>query len=107
MVIKMCGGRVGRYKEAAKADMILNNRTRIRCPCQKCKLQVWLDPDFGLLESHLLRRGFMHEGDADGHHYHEGDAGGHHHHHEEGDAGGHDHHHEEGDVGGHAHHHEE
>src|SRR3954469_22475820 len=102
MVIKMCGGRVGRYKEAAKADMILNNRTQIRCPCQKYKLQVWLDPDSGILESHLLRRGFMREGDAGGYHHHEGDAGGHHHHHEEGDAGGHDHHHE-GDVDGHIH----
>ena len=59
MVITMSGGRVGRYKEEAKADMILNNRTQIRCPCRKCKLQTWIDPDSGQLEHHLLRRGFM------------------------------------------------
>ena len=106
MVIKMIGGRVGRYKEETKADMILNNRTQIRCPCQKCKLRAWIDPDSGLLEEHLLRRSFMREeGDAGGHHHHEeGDTGGHIHH-EEGDANGHIHH-EEGDADGHDHHEE-
>ena len=106
MVVTMRGGRVGRYKEDAKADMILNNRTQIRCPCQKCKLRTWIDPDSGQLEEHLLRHGFMHEeGDTSGHHHHEeGDTGGHVLH-EEGDDGGH-HHHHEGDVAGHDHHEE-
>ena len=112
MVVTMSEGRVATYKEDAKADMILNNRTQIRCPCRKCKLRTWNYPDSGQLEEHLLRRGFRRdingapaghghpdEGDAGGHHHHkEGDAGGHHHH-EEGDAGGHDHH-EEGDDAG-------
>ena len=106
MVVTTSRGRLGRYKEDAKADMILNNRTQIRCPCQKCKLRTWIDPDSGQLEEHLLRRGFMREeGDAGEHHHHEGDTG-EHVHHEEGDDGGHHHHHEEGDGDGHDHHEE-
>ena len=77
MVVMMRGGQVARYKKDVKAGMILNNRTQIRCPCRKCKLRTWIDPDSGQLEEHLLRRGFMRE---------EGDFG-RHHHHEEGDAG--------------------
>ena len=99
MVVTMSRGRVGRYKEDAKADMILNNRTQIRCPCRTCKLRSWINPDSGQLEHHLLRRGFMRDfnGAPAGHgHHDEGDAG---HDHHEGDADGHDHH-EEGDDAG-------
>ena len=59
MVVSMSEGRVTRYKKDAKADMIRNNKTQIRCPCRTCKLQRWIDPDSGQLEDHLLRRGFM------------------------------------------------
>ena len=110
MVVRMSSGRISRYKEEAKADMIRCNRRQIRCPCRKCKLVSWIDPDSGQLEDHLLRRGFMlgfnhDEGDVGGqdHHDHdEGDVGGQDHH-DEGDAGGQDHHDDEGDAGGHGH----
>ena len=59
MVVSMSEGRVTRYKKDAKADMIRNNKTQIRCPCRTCKLQRWIDPDSGQLEDHLLRHGFM------------------------------------------------
>ncbi|KAK1652691.1 hypothetical protein QYE76_070496 [Lolium multiflorum] len=39
--------------------MVRNNMTLIRCPCRKCGLRQWIDPDSGQLEEHLLRRGFM------------------------------------------------
>ena len=103
MVIMMSSGRIRRYKEEAKADMIRCNRSQIRCPCRRCKLVRWIDPDSGQLEDHLLRHGFMLEQD---HHHDEGDAGGQDHHHDEGDAGGQDHHDEE-DAGGQDHHHDE
>nr|XP_051202093.1 uncharacterized protein LOC127315663 [Lolium perenne] len=59
MVIHMREGQVVRYKVNAKAGMVRNNMTLIRCPCQKCGLRQWIDPDSGQLEEHLLRRGFM------------------------------------------------
>jgi hypothetical protein len=107
MVIMMSEGRVAIYKVDAKADMILNNRTQIICPCQTCKLRTcklrcWIDPDSGQLEHHLLRHGFM-IGFSDGGQEDEEWPG--HGHHDGGDAGG-DYHHEEGDAGGHDHHEE-
>ena len=33
MVVHMREGQVVRYKVNAKADMVRNNRTLIRCPC--------------------------------------------------------------------------
>ena len=45
MVIMMSSGRISRYKEKAKADMIRCNRRQIRCPSRKCKLVSWIDPD--------------------------------------------------------------
>ena len=40
--------------------MYANNRTRIRCPCARCKEGVLLDPfDRGYLKVHLLMNGFM------------------------------------------------
>jgi len=59
MVIKMSESMVTRYLEAATADMIRNNKTEIRCPCRKCKLKSLIKPSSGVLENHLLMRGFM------------------------------------------------
>ena len=59
MVLTMSEGRIARYKKGAKEDMILNNKTMIRCPCRTCKLQRWIDPESGQLEGHLLKRDFM------------------------------------------------
>ena len=59
MVIMMSESIVARYKEAAIADMIQNNRTEIRCPCRKCKLRNLLRPESRELEDHLLMNGFM------------------------------------------------
>ena len=75
MVVMMSSGRISRYKEKAKAEMIRCNRRQIRSPCQKCKLVSYIDPDSGQLEDHLLRRGFMLEQDGQDHHD-EVDAGG-------------------------------
>ena len=126
MILTMSEGRIARYKKGAKEDMILNNKTMIRCPCRTCKLQRWIDPESGQLEGHLLRRGFMRDlneaptGHGGGHedvggredeestghdHHDEGDAS-EHDHHDEGDVGGHDQH-GEGDGDGHDHDHEE
>ena len=59
MVMTMSSGQISRYKEEATTEMIRCNRRHIRCPCQKCKLVSWIDPDSGQLEDHLLRHGFM------------------------------------------------
>ena len=77
MVLTMSEGRVARYKKDAKANMILNNRTQIRCPCRTCKLRTWIDPDSEKLEHHLLRRGFMRDsnGAPAGNGAHEDEAG--------------------------------
>ena len=46
--------------QSAVMDMHANNRTRIRCPCTRCKEGVLLDPfDRGRLKAHLLMNGFM------------------------------------------------
>jgi hypothetical protein len=59
MVLAISESMVANYLESAKADMIRNNRTKIRCPCRRCKLDHWIDPSSRHLESHLLLRGFM------------------------------------------------
>ena len=59
MVLSMSSTRISRYKKDAKEDMVRNKRRHIRCPCRSCKIEHWLDPDSGVLEQHLLRRGFM------------------------------------------------
>ena len=118
MVRHMSEGRVARYKERAVADMRMNKRNYIRCPCRTCKLGSLMDPDSADLESHLLTRGFMpdyySEDDEDvnnggpedeGVHdddHHEGDGGGGHDddHHEGDGSGGHDDDHHEGDDAG-------
>ena len=46
--------------QSAVMNMYANNRTRIRCPCARCKEGVLLDPfDRGTLKAHLLMNGFM------------------------------------------------
>src|SRR3954469_13671616 len=50
---------VARWMQCATNDMLLNNRTDIRCPCRRCKLQCVTDPDSGILEKHLKRNGLM------------------------------------------------
>ena len=59
MVRHMSEGRVARYKERAVADMRMNKRNYIRCPCRTCKLGSLMDPYSADLESHLHTRGFM------------------------------------------------
>src|SRR3954465_6826131 len=50
---------VARFLKCAMADMIRNNKTDIRCPCRRCKLNWVIDPDSRNLQAHLLRHGFM------------------------------------------------
>src|SRR3954470_23702640 len=51
---------VTRFLEAAVVDMHENNRKEIKCPCRKCKEQVWIDPfKGGHLKAHLVMHGFM------------------------------------------------
>ena len=50
---------VDRYVERATADMHRNNRNDISCPCRKCKLGCLFNPSLGIVQEHLLRRGFM------------------------------------------------
>jgi hypothetical protein len=58
--MKVSGRKVERYMQSAMMDMYANNRTRIRCPCTRCKEGVLLDPvDGGSLKAHLLMYGFM------------------------------------------------
>ena len=86
--------------------------------CRSCKLERWVDPDSGVLEQHLLRRGFFieplanvaredegvrredEESPGQDHHRDEGDAGGEDHRDDEGDAGGEDYHDEGHDASG-------
>jgi hypothetical protein len=46
MVRHMSEGQVARYKERAVADMRMNERSQIRCPCRTCKLGSLIDPNF-------------------------------------------------------------
>jgi hypothetical protein len=58
--MKVSGWKVERYMQSAVMEMYANNRTRIRCPCARCKEGVLLDPfDRGTLKAHLLMNGFM------------------------------------------------
>ena len=59
MVIWMSESVVDRYVERATADMHRNNRNDISCPCRKCKLGSLFNPSLGIVQEHLLRRGFM------------------------------------------------
>src|SRR3954470_16370008 len=51
---------VSRWLQCATNDMLRNNRTDIRCPCRRCKLECVTEPDSGILEKHLKRNGLMH-----------------------------------------------
>src|SRR3954468_24703591 len=50
---------VARWIQCATNDMLQNNRTDIRWPCRRCKLQCVTKPDSGILEKHLKRNGLM------------------------------------------------
>src|ERR1041385_37634 len=50
---------VARWMQCATSDMLRNNRSDIRCPCQRCKLQCVTEPDSGILQRHLKRNGLM------------------------------------------------
>src|SRR3954470_3088955 len=44
---------VARWMQCATNDMLRNNRTDIRCPYRRCKLECVTEPDSGILEKHL------------------------------------------------------
>src|SRR4051812_49842657 len=50
---------VARWMQCVTNDMLRNNRTDIRCPCRRCKLECVTEPDSGILEKHLKRNGLM------------------------------------------------
>src|SRR3954469_1703059 len=50
---------VARWMQCATNDMLRNNRTDIRCPCRRCKLECVTEPDSGILEKHLKRNCLM------------------------------------------------
>src|SRR3954465_608055 len=50
---------LARWMQCVTNDMLRNNRTDIRCPCRRCKLECVIEPDFRILEKHLKRHGLM------------------------------------------------
>ena len=50
---------LARWMKCATDDMVRNNRTDIRCPCRRCKLECVTEPGSGVLQNHLMRNGFM------------------------------------------------
>src|SRR4051812_5753167 len=50
---------VTRWMQCATNEMLQNNRTDIRCPCQRCKLQCMTEPISRILERHLKCNGLM------------------------------------------------
>src|SRR4051812_7961616 len=50
---------VARWMQCTTNDMLQNNRTNIRCPCRRCKLECVTEPDSRILEKHLTRNGLM------------------------------------------------
>src|SRR3954470_255478 len=50
---------VARWMQCATNNMLRNNRTDIRCPCRRCKLECVTEPDSRILEKHLKRNGLM------------------------------------------------
>src|SRR3954465_1201931 len=50
---------LARWLQCATNDMLRNNRTDIRCPCRRCKLECVTEPDSEILEKHLKRNGLM------------------------------------------------
>ena len=60
MVRTMTEGIVNRFLCSAKAAMLQENETAIRCPCRGCKLKSLIaDPDSRQVRDHLLLHGFM------------------------------------------------
>src|SRR3954471_12007840 len=50
---------VARWLQCATNNMLRNNRTDIRCPCRRCKLECVTEPNSGILEKHMKRNGLM------------------------------------------------
>ena len=50
---------VARWMQCATNDMLRNNRTHMRCPCQRCELECVIEPDSRIFEKHLKRNGLM------------------------------------------------
>src|SRR3954468_3289254 len=50
---------VARWMQCVTNDMLRNNRSDIRCSCQRCKLQCVTEPDSGILQRHLKHNGLM------------------------------------------------
>src|SRR3954470_20981106 len=50
---------VARWMQCATNDMLRNNRSDIRCPCRRCKLQCVTEPDSGIMQRHLKRNGLL------------------------------------------------
>ena len=50
---------LARWMQCATNDMVHNNRTDIRCPCRRCKLECVTEPGFGVLQIHLMPNGLM------------------------------------------------
>ena len=59
MVRMMSEITLARWMQCATNDMVWNNRTDIRCPCRRCKLECVTEPGSGVLQIHLMRNGFM------------------------------------------------
>ena len=59
MVRTMTEGIMNRFLSSAKAEMLQNNETEIRCVCRRCKLKSLMDPDSVQVRDHLLLHGFM------------------------------------------------
>ena len=58
--MKVSGWKVELYMQSVVMDTHANNRTRITCPCGRCKEGVLFVPfDHGTLKPHLLMNGFM------------------------------------------------
>src|SRR3954470_10426522 len=50
---------VARWLQCATNDILQNNRTNIRCPCRRYKLECVTEPNSGILEKLLKCNGLM------------------------------------------------
>ena len=50
---------MARWMQCKTNDILRNNRSDIRCPCWRYKLQCVTEPDSGILQRHLKRNGLM------------------------------------------------
>ena len=59
MVHTMSEITLARWMQCATNDMVWHNRTDIRCPCRRCKLECVTEPGSRVLQIHLMCNGFM------------------------------------------------